>query len=277
MFQIPDHQVAGHKASKGIIGPLIDNSGRFYKPLQSNNRGSKEESFYKKFSSNTEIPNHIRKFFPTYYGTQHIEASDGSGQHPHLVLEDIVSVRTNPSLMDIKMGSRTWYPTASQAYIVKCFKKDSESTSPNLGFRISGFRVYGNEDSGYWKPERNNVAGFDTNDVRIALRKFVSSNSNDLDGESDCAFVQNVYGGPNGVLAQLLMLKKWFEDQTLFHFYSCSVLMVYEKIKPNEDRSCVTIKLIDFAHVVDGQGVIDHNFLGGLCSLIKFVSEILDN
>ncbi|KAF4354917.1 hypothetical protein F8388_013866 [Cannabis sativa] len=138
MFQIPDHQVAGHKASKGIIGPLIDNSGRFYKPLQSNNRGSKEESFYKKFSSNTEIPNHIRKFFPTYYGTQHIEASDGSGQHPHLVLEDI-------------------------------------------------------------------------------------------------------------------------------------------KIKPNEDRSCVTIKLIDFAHVVDGQGVIDHNFLGGLCSLIKFVSEILDN
>ncbi|KAM6557500.1 hypothetical protein CsatB_004519 [Cannabis sativa] len=175
MFQIPDHQVAGHKASKGIIGPLIDNSGRFYKPLQSNNRGSKEESFYKKFSSNTEIPNHIRKFFPTYYGTQHIEASDGS------------------------------------------------------------------------------------------------------DGESDCAFAQRVYGGPNGVLAQLLMLKKWFEDQTLFHFYSCSVLMVYEKIKPNEDRSCVTIKLIDFAHVVDGQGVIDHNFLGGLCSLIKFVSEILDN
>ncbi|XP_060972654.1 inositol polyphosphate multikinase beta-like [Cannabis sativa] len=232
MFQIPDHQVAGHKASKGIIGPLIDNSGRFYKPLQSNNRGSKEESFYKKFSSNTEIPNHIRKFFPTYYGTQHIEASDGSGQHPHLVLEDIVTSPLQASIRSLHPQNEWLLYTSTSLWLVH-------------GLMTS--------------------------------HTYTVSNSNDVDGESDCAFAQRVYGGPNGVLAQLLMLKKWFEDQTLFHFYSCSVLMVYEKIKPNEDRSCVTIKLIDFAHVVDGQGVIDHNFLGGLCSLIKFVSEILDN
>ena len=32
---------------------------------------------------------------------------------------------------------------------------------------------------------------------------------------------------------------------------------------------------MDFAHVEEGNGVIDHNFLGGLCSLIKFISEVL--
>ena len=35
------------------------------------------------------------------------------------------------------------------------------------------------------------------------------------------------------------------------------------------------VKLVDFAHVAEGNGVIDHNFLGGLCSLIKFISDIV--
>ncbi|KAF4357408.1 hypothetical protein F8388_017874 [Cannabis sativa] len=275
MFKIPDHQVAGHKSSKGAIGPLVDDSGRFYKPLQSADRGAQEEAFYTKFSSNTEIPNHIRKFFPNYYGTKDIEASDGSGPRPHLVLEDFVSIRTNPSLMDIKMGSRTWFPTASEDYIKKCLNKDRKTTSLSLGFRISGFQIYGSKDSGYWKPERKCVQGYNKDDVRLALRKFVSSNSLDdlVAEEPDCVYAENVYGGDNGVLAQLLKLKAWFEDQTIFHFYSCSVLMVCEK----GESPCATIKLIDFAHVIEGNGVIDHNFLGGLCSLIKFISEILGN
>jgi hypothetical protein len=37
-LKIPDHQVAGHQAKTGIIGPLIDDSGKFYKPLQDDDR-----------------------------------------------------------------------------------------------------------------------------------------------------------------------------------------------------------------------------------------------
>lgn len=266
MLKVPDHQVAGHQARDGNLGPLVDDSGRFYKPLQNDARGSREAAFYTSFSSNARIPNHIRRFFPTYYGTQLLEASNGSGMHPHLVLEDIVSSRLNPSLMDIKMGARTWYPEAPKDYIQKCFKKDMESTSPQLGFRISGLQVYGSEES--WKPEKKFVQSFSTEDVRVVLRKFVSSNS-DLD--PDCCLASSVYGGSDGILAQLLELKAWFEDQTIFHFSSCSVLLVYGT------DSGAEVKLIDFAHVVEGKGVIDHNFLGGLCSLIKFISEVLTN
>ncbi|EXB43773.1 Inositol polyphosphate multikinase beta [Morus notabilis] len=277
MFKVPDHQVAGHRASQGVLGPLIDDSGRFYKPLQSDERGSNEVVFYTQFSSNKEIPNHIRKFFSVYYDTQLIEASDGSGLLPHLVLEDITSTRTNPSIMDVKIGSRTWYPQASEDYITKCLMKDRQTTSLPLGFRISGLQIYGSEQSGYWKPDKKRVLGFTAEDVRVVLRKFVSSNSSDDFGtEPDCAFAAAVYGGSTGILAQLLKLKAWFEDQTIYHFYSCSVLMVYEK-EPilNGKSPSAAVKLVDFAHVLDGQGVIDHNFLGGLCSLIKFISEIL--
>lgn len=52
--------------------------------------------------------------------------------------------------------------------------------------------------------------------------------------------------------------------------------MMFEKELALEGKNPrAEIKLIDFAHVVEGQGVIDHNFLGGLCSLIKFISEVL--
>lgn len=279
MLKAPDHQVAGHHASVGKLGPLVDNSGRFYKPLQADERGTKEVAFYTSFSSNSRIPDHIRRFFPVFHGTQMLEASNGSGLHPHLVLQDLVSSRLRPSIIDVKIGSRTWYPEAPDDYVQKCLQKDRETTSLSLGFRISGLQIYGSKESGYWKPEKKLVLNFSMEDVRLVLQKFVSSNTfSGSDLEPDCCFASTVYGGSAGILAQLLELKAWFEDQTIYHFNSCSVLMMYEKEAILKGGSSdAEVKLIDFAHVMEGGGVIDHNFLGGLCSLIKFISEILTN
>ncbi|KAM3752210.1 hypothetical protein ACB098_04G171000 [Castanea mollissima] len=276
MLKVPDHQVAGHRAGDGKLGPLIDDSGKFYKPIQSDGRGSKEVAFYTSVSSYTNIPNHIRRFFPIFHGTKLIEASDGSGQQPHLVLQNVFSGYLNPSIMDIKIGSRTWYPQASEEYIQKCFMKDRESSSLALGFRISGLQIE-SKGSGFWKPDSKLIRKFTAEEVRLVLRQFVSSNSSADSGvDPDCTFVSTVYGGSGGILAQLLELKEWFEHQTILHFYSCSVLMLYDKESVvKEASSGAEIKLVDFAHVFEGNGVIDHNFLGGLCSLINFISEIL--
>ena len=278
MLKVPEHQVAGHQAIDGKLGPLIDDSGRFYKPLQDDERGTKELAFYKSFSSNTQVPDHIRKFFPVFYGTQLLEASDGSGLCLHLVLQDLASNRLNPSIMDVKVGSRTWYPEASDNYIQKCLEKDRKSTTVSLGFRISGLQTYQSKESGFWKPGKKEVKSFTADDVRLALRKFVSSNSSIGNVNPDCSFAPRVYGGSAGILEQLLELKAWFEDQTIYHFHSCSLLFLFDEESVLNGKTPVAeVKLIDFAHVVEGGGVIDHNFLGGLCSLIKFVSEILSN
>ncbi|KAK9054620.1 hypothetical protein SSX86_025699 [Deinandra increscens subsp. villosa] len=277
MLKIPDHQVAGHAAGIGKLGPLIDESGRFYKPLQSDKRGSEEVAFYESFSSNTNIPEHIRKFFPTYYGTKIMKASTGA-DHPHIVLQDLTSGSVNPSVMDIKIGSRTWAPEASEAYIAKCLKKDRETTSTSLGFRLSGLQVYIGDELGFYKPDRDYMRKISPDDVKLLLRNFVSSNPStetETGQGPDCGLAHSVYGGPNGILAQLLELKKWFEDQTIYHFYACSLLFMFDKgLASDGAGSNVVVKLIDFAHVADGNGIIDHNFLGGLCSLIKFISDI---
>lgn len=277
MLKVPDHQVAGHRGDGGKLGPLVDDSGRFYKPLQSDHRGDTELAFYESFYSNTEIPGHIRKFFPAFHGTKTIEASDGSGPQPHLVLEDLVAGRTNPSVMDIKTGSRTWYPEASEEYIQKCLEKDRNSTSVSLGFRISGLRVYQNSEAGFWQPEKKVVYSFNADGVRSALRKFVSSNlSLGPNVDPDGLYASKVYCHRGGILAQLLQLKEWFEVQTNYHFYSCSLIILYDRESALDGRAHPKVKLVDFAHVMDGHSVIDHNFLGGLCSVIKFIRDIVD-
>ncbi|MED6163018.1 inositol polyphosphate multikinase [Stylosanthes scabra] len=278
MFKVPEHQVAGHQAKNGVLGPLIDDSGNFYKPLQNDERGSKEVAFYTSLSSDPRVPDNIRRYFPIFRGTKVINASDGSGLHPHLVLEDVVSNYSNPSVMDIKIGSRTWDPHASEAYIEKCLKKDRESSSLPLGFRISGLKLVTSKDASIWQPSKKFLQNLAANDTKLVLSRFVSSNvaSNDTT-HPDCSFGSKVFGGPSGILEQLLELKKWFEVQTIYHFYSCSVLMVYERESlMNGSSSGAVVKLVDFAHVVDAEGVIDHNFLGGLCSLIKFISDVLE-
>lgn len=278
MLKVPDHQVAGHKAGGGRLGPLVDDSGRFYKPLQGDERGANEVSFYTSFSSNTKIPDHIARFFPKFDGTQLLEASDGSGMQPHLVLQDLTFDRVNPSIMDIKIGSRTWPAHAPDDYIQKCLKKDRETSSLPLGFRISGARIFQNTKLGFWEPEnRTSIQKLSADEVKLLLKKFVSSNGSEgSDLKLDCAFASTVYGGSTGILSQLLELKAWFEDQSMYHFYSCSVLMMFERELASSGKSPrAQIKLVDFAHVHEGKGVIDHNFLGGLCSFIKFISEIL--
>lgn len=280
MLKVPEHQVAGHIAIDGKLGPLVDDEGRFFKPLQGDSRGEHEAKFYESFSSNKKIPDHIYRYFPIYHGTQLVEASDGSGKLPHLVLEDVVSGYSNPSVMDVKIGSRTWYPDVSEEYFKKCIKKDRETTTVSLGFRVSGLKIFDHQESSFWRPERKLVLGYNADGARLALRKFVSSNSpSDSNSIPNCAFVSEVYGG---ILEQLLELKAWFETQTLYHFISCSILMVYENesiLMKGDDGQALRaqVKLVDFAHVLEGNGVIDHNFLGGLCSFIKFIKDILQS
>ncbi|GJN21180.1 hypothetical protein PR202_gb08636 [Eleusine coracana subsp. coracana] len=275
-LRAPEHQVAGHRASFNKLGPLVDGAGLFYKPLQAGDRGEQEAAFYEAFSSHPAVPYRIRDaFFPGFHGTRLLPTAARPGEpHPHLVLDDLLAGLDAPSVMDVKIGACTWPPASPEPYVAKCLAKDRGSTSVVLGFRVSGARVVG-AGGAVWRPERSEIKALDTAGVRRVLRQYVSSVAEE---GPDCALAAAVYGGEGGVLSQLRELKAWFEVQTLFHFYSASILLGYDAnaVAAAAPGGGVRVKLVDFAHVVDGDGVIDHNFLGGLCSLIKFISDIVD-
>uniref|UniRef100_A0ACD5Z6F0 Uncharacterized protein n=1 Tax=Avena sativa TaxID=4498 RepID=A0ACD5Z6F0_AVESA len=271
----PEHQVAGHRAAPNKLGPLVDGAGLFYKPLQALDRGEQELAFYTAFSVHPAVPPPIRdKFFPRFHGTRLLPTAATPGEsHPHIILDDLLGGLPSPSVTDIKIGACTWPPRAPEPYVAKCLAKDRGSTSVLLGFRVSGIRV---SDAGgaVWLPDRSELKGTDIPGVRRMLGRYVSSVGGD---GMDCALAAAVYGGEGGVLAQLRELKAWFEVQTLFHFYSASVLLIYDAnaVTTAGGGGGVRVKLVDFAHVVESEGVIDHNFLGGLCSLIKFIADIV--
>ena len=272
-LRAPEHQVAGHRAAPDKLGPLVDGAGLFYKPLQALDRGEQELAFYTAFSAHPDVPPRIRDaFFPRFHGTRLLPTAASPGEsHPHLILDDILKGLAAPSVTDIKIGACTWPPRAPEPYVEKCLAKDRGSTSVLLGFRVSGVMV--SDPSGaVWRPDRSELKGTDIPGVRRMLRRYVSS----VGGE-DCALAAAVYGGEGGVLAQLRELKAWFEVQTLFHFYSASVLLSYDANAVTAPGGAPRVKLVDFAHVVESEGVIDHNFLGGLCSLIKFIDDIVSS
>lgn len=279
----PENQVAGHRAEGGSLGPLVDKSGRFYKPLQDLQRGENEVYFYQNFWSDERIHPKVQHFFPRFYGTTSLQTSDGGGMHDHAVFEDLTYKFQHPSIIDIKMGSQTWSPAASDEYIKKCISKDRETSSLLVGFRISGMQVYESSEKLTWKADKDWCKRLNNEGVRLALKRFVSSNPSS-ETDPDGLLAPYIYGAPGCILSQLLELKAWFEEQTLYHFYSASLLLIYEGDSTSSNESFpssgfmkrgISVKLIDFAHVLDGENIIDHNFLGGLCSLINVISQIV--
>ncbi|PVU96175.1 hypothetical protein BB561_001341 [Smittium simulii] len=91
-------------------------------------------------------------FLPTFYGTLQLQnntscEASSLPQVQHICFENIVSTYKNPSIIDIKIGTRLYDDDASQEKIKKMQIKAKQTTSSTLGVRICGLRVYKNTTS----------------------------------------------------------------------------------------------------------------------------------
>ena len=183
-----------------------------------------------------------------------------------LELEDLARHYTHPCIIDIKIGRRTWYAGADEAYILRCQKKDSSTTQASLGFKICGMQVYRHGRGGYWRASKRWCKTLPEPLVDQALTSFVH-NENGLRPV-------DVYGGTNGVVHQLSLLEEWFRLQTEFKFFSSSVLILYEGNASSESQTNVKVRLVDFAHTfrepeqaLKEESGIDTNFVEGIGAL----------
>jgi len=72
---------------------------------------------------------------------------------------------------------------------------------------------------------------------------------------------------------KLREILSWFQGQSLFRFYSSSLLFIYEGDPNLEPR--VELKFIDFAHVFDIEdGGRDERVLFGLTTLLTYLEEL---
>lgn len=268
------NQVAGHRFDEGRLGSLVDDDGKFYKPLQGGDRGDKETAFYETLWGDNNVPDNVKKIFPMFYGTVLVNAVGDKGPCKHAVMEDLTHGFQHPCVMDIKLGKKTWYEGASEKYIQKCLEKDASTTSGKLGFRVAGMQVYEPSSGNSWKADRKWCKDITEENMEAILGRFVSLHpfEEKVEGET---LASQVYRGPGAILEQLAQLRAWFSVQTSYHFYSSSILAVYEG-QPTTDGSPpkTSLRLVDFAHVIDGKGEIDNNFLEAIDSVSSYLAKI---
>ena len=214
-------------------------------------------------------------FTPDYYGLvdlRSINADEDSPltpaslSLPHLLLGDIAVNYRHPNIIDLKMGTQTYEPSAPEQKkrreVQKYIKQEE------FGVRIVGMRYYDESSSDYICKGKNFGTGLMTkNQVIDTLRMFLRFDG-DHSSNADASRV-------DCILRQLADIKNWFENSNSnIAFYAGSILIVCEGATASlDDTLPPVVKMIDFAHVCRKKGG-DEGYLKGINTLLTMLHEI---
>lgn len=96
---------------------MIKHNGTILKPITKPKCGQREVGFYEEVNRATdEARAELREFIPKYFGTVKVPLRGRDVEC--IVLEDLTKHYKEPCVMDIKIGRRTWDPTANYEKIV---------------------------------------------------------------------------------------------------------------------------------------------------------------
>lgn len=225
------NQVAGHKYGEGKtkLGCLQHEDGTVLKPVQGPPRGQREMDFYttafdENCSNNTLI--NLRQFVPKFSGI--VQCSDNPNVS-YLKLENLMHRLSKPSVLDIKMGQRTYDPEAPPEKIALEVAKFPPVMK--LGYQLSGMQVFDpvlNKTVKYDKYYCKKL--FEDTMVTQGLGKFFLI---DKGMRKDVLKV---------VVEKLKGLETWFLEQRIYAFYASSILIVYEGEVRHKPDSTTSVK-----------------------------------
>lgn len=245
------HQVGGHKKKHSL---KRHRPNTVLKPFQSNGRGEREYEFYQSLSD----PD-LQRYVPKFMGT----ISQSTQQF--IELEDITAPFVNPSIMDLKLGVRTYELNATAEK--KAYEQQKFPLQEKLGFRLQGMKVYSDRMQAYDTYDKYFGRNLKEDEIVDALRTFFGGSA-DFRKRHSTGLIQQA-------LHRLEEIKQWFERQTQYEFISSSILIVYSFDSPT---SMIDVRLIDFAHVTlrsADQLQRDEGCLVGLKSLVSYFEVLI--
>ncbi len=227
-------------------------------------------------ATTVESLNKISVFTPDYYGlvdlqsfnaNEHSLPTMASLSHPYLCLGNITSNFRHPNIIDIKMGTQAYEPSAPESKQRREIQKYTRQSE--FGLRIVGMRVYDKVTDDYICKGKSFGTGLMTKDqVTGALRMFFCATDGDYSNAISCSWVDDI-------MRQLTDIKDWFENSNSdIAFYAGSILIVYEGDPTSSAASqSPAVKMIDFAHVCRKPGG-DEGYLKGINTLLAMLHEI---
>ncbi len=281
------------------------------KPLPSDDRGYREAGFYElvavscdrwnrrdrnsdaaPLNRETDLMRRLAGFVPSYYGVVNDgNGPDRLGSDAYLLLRDTTAAFSRPCVIDIKMGKQTYEPGSTLGKVMKEKSKYPEQST--FGFRITGMNIYdphspdADPTDGYRKYDKHFGRGLkSTKDIKSTLLSFFTQAAEGGKPKKEGAFGRDrsmrekgLGGVRNRVIIemrrQLKKLSAWFKDNESLHFYSSSILFVYEGDEYSDSFDVSKLRMIDFAHVVREEGR-DSGYLDGLYGVLRILDEVLN-
>lgn len=218
----------------------------------------------------------LTEFTAQYFGVADGHRFEGRTMNPptthsHLLLQNLIASFRQPNIIDIKMGTRTYEPTAPISKQISQAAKYPQQLV--LGFRIVGMGVHMPDGTYQYWDKSFGVTLKKEEDLVAALMSFFQCTN----AAMNKPYIRFILAC---VIQQLNRIKHWFEvENTSLVFYASSILIAYEKSIQIDDVTFSTccnepiVKMIDFAHVCRRTGG-DCGYLTGLRSLIKILCAI---
>lgn len=260
------HQVAGHFFGKGRtkLGFLQTKDGYVLKPVQSPPRGDREHNFFKRiFTSDQSELNQderdLKCLLPHYRGSViHNEII-------YIKMDDLAYGIKYPAVIDFKIGRQTYDPEASIEKIER--QKLKYPPVERIGFQLLGMRVFNEIDKSFLHYDKIFGRALDEADLIHGLGLYYQFHQS-----PKIRAIQDT-------IKKFQSIQEWFEKQKTYHFYSSSVIVVYDADSPVDTDSTQTnpvrIKLADFAHVFPADNKLDENYLYGLTNLVEHLKMLL--
>ncbi|RHY32195.1 hypothetical protein DYB32_002779 [Aphanomyces invadans] len=254
------HQVGGHSCDKTSLKVY---QGRVLKPFQTKNRGETELAFYERIASRS-LP-----YFPVFYGV--VELPSSQELRRYLQLEDLLSGMTQPCIMDVKIGTHSYDPTATPAKIeleaAKC------PLQAIMGFRLQGIKVYWDTTAQFHDYDKHYFRALTTEDaIEESFARYFENGHHEARSKhlQIAARADRVHAQ---FLRKIKRIRAWIATQTEFQFIASSLLFVYDA----SNAASVDVRFIDFAHVQFDQGKVDTGVLVGLDRILCIFRHLLDS
>eukprot|EP00298_Acanthocystis_sp_HF-20_P010508 c18890_g1_i1.p1 GENE.c18890_g1_i1~~c18890_g1_i1.p1 ORF type:complete len:319 (-),score=118.44 c18890_g1_i1:112-1068(-) len=255
------HQVAGHG---GILTHPGD--GTVLKPAI-----PKEMSLYQNVHSKQEHV--LTPFIPIFHGVTRIgdevenpnQCAEKPIPHQYIVLEDLFHDFMNPSILDIKMGTKLYSETADPQKKERAIRKARESTSGKLGFRVCGLQVYHPNSCEYFKKDKEFGRTLIESNICDAFRFFI------FDGTKINYQIIPFF------ISSLENLLKAISQLDGYRFISSSLLLFYDSNPENKTgKPKIGVRMIDFgkSNISISKKGPDSGFIFGLENIIKYLYKV---
>jgi len=266
-------QVGGHGSVDKSQAMQVNKKGLVLKPIQEGARGEREVEFFKAVTNSSDFSMAVfKEFIPQFHGVSRKKLEDGT-MVEYLMMENLTKDFSKPCIMDVKIGTKTYGPDASDK---KMAQQDASyaGTKQPFGFSVPGLSVHvGEEKDTVIMKGKEYGRTLNIDNIHELLEMYLDINNQpEVAKELSKIFVED--------LEKVLQL---FQYQTTFHFFASSLLFVYDAAAANNFnetkdvqslRKSVSLKMIDFAHVWKADGETDQNYVKGVESLIELFQKV---